>query len=298
MLVKYAPSGRFSPLVFALVFPGVIAGAAVAWVYQFAEHWIPLIYVNAVLVGGFAYALGYISRSCIRMAKCRRPLIGGLVGLTIALGGFAAGFFWLWDRVNGGGHAISFWRYLQLRVDAGLRIGSHSAGSGSGIPITGFFVYLIWAIEGAVLLLTGFIMGSAAAGQPFCETCNAWADSKKQTFEIPGLSDESIGAVRRAQDIDVLLTPPLSEVKPSARSVVYEVRACPVCDQVGFLTSRIKSIVVDRKGKAQTKVTNLHDHLVLSKDAMEAVAQLGRDVAAAAGLGAQTAVPRDPAPMA
>ena len=85
----YTPSGKFSPISFALlivlcltVFP-ILGG-----LYTYAIWYIPFIYINFIITAVFAIAVGFLmNQVVIKLGKVRSPKLAILLCL---LGGFAA----------------------------------------------------------------------------------------------------------------------------------------------------------------------------------------------------------------
>lgn len=58
-----------------------------------------------------------------------------------------------------------------------------------GATVSGFFLWLIWAIEAAIILAGGALAGKFAAENPFDETGNAWAKETKLKLPLCYLQD-------------------------------------------------------------------------------------------------------------
>jgi hypothetical protein len=172
---------------------------------------------------------------------------------------------------------------LRDRAAAGWTVGRH----GSGIPITGIFAYLIWLIEAGILLVIPFGGGLDGAGTPFCERCSITAKKKDRKFLVPGLSTESIDSLAKSEELATLLTPSLSDIRPSECGVEYAVTKCPRCASLGFLTLTNVLVTTDKRRKKETKRTELITAVELNADEIEAIARLETDAAEAVRLNAE-----------
>src|SRR5262249_6428279 len=139
----YRPSGFFR-VTTVLLFAVALAGAALlAWLYQLLMRWIPFIYVNGVICGGFALAIGGASVIALRWGHCRNRPLALVLTLALAGGALAASYGWEYRGVlaavaeNNPGvamqdiqHELTFRRFLELKQEAGWSLSSHGA-SGS-----------------------------------------------------------------------------------------------------------------------------------------------------------------------
>lgn len=274
-LPVYTPSQKFTPLVFVFVLPLLAVVGALAWVDAFLLSWIPFIFLDLFIVIGFAAGIAYATKFTLQLSKCRNTTIGMGVGLLAGLAGIVLGHYWTFAlttmSVPG---PVSFAEYLEFRTTIGWNVGK----GGSGIPITGVFVYIVWLIEAAIILIGGWVGGSMGAMTPFCETCNIWATTKSNQFHIPGLSPESIARLKAAPDVETLLMPPLAEVMPSTSEVIYTVQNCPACEKTAFVSLRHKYVVAVNKKKTEEKTADLLTHVALQPEHIEAMQQLRADV--------------------
>lgn len=93
-LERYNSSGRFGPLTVVYAVGGAVALTLLAWVYQLALTWIPFIYIEFILVGGFGFAAGLAVTMIMDMGHCRNRGVGALLGLVLGAVGLAASFWW------------------------------------------------------------------------------------------------------------------------------------------------------------------------------------------------------------
>lgn len=277
MLTTYSPTGKNDPLTFALILPIIIVGAVAAVAYAFLSRWIPLIYLDAVLVIVFGYALYQCVQVGLTIGKCRNPATGAMIGLFAGIIATGTAHYVSYLNVLRSmppGTNLAFGEYLKIKADVGWTIGK----GGSGIPIKGIFVWLIWAIEAVIVIGAAIMGGLAAASKPFCESCNVWANLTTHQFAIPGIQPASVERISNASDLEPILMPPLNEIGPGPNSLAYRVRSCPTCKQVAFLDLALTTTTVDKKGKTESSTKPVGKLLVLTPAEGEAIGQLQADV--------------------
>jgi hypothetical protein len=244
------------------------AAAAVAWVYQFLIDVIPLLLVRGFIAMGFALLLGFISAWALRLGKCRNLRIAMLAGACTGLTALAASHVYEYINmhiaagvpVRGG---MPVWDYVRMRTDTGWSFGR----SGSGIPIRGVFVWIIWGAEAALLVLGG-LFGVSASAAPFCEACGRWADREKAKFTVKGPSEESLGGVKGATDLVAVLD--VREGPEDGKELVYSLRDCPNCARFPTLTVKLRTTV--QKGKQKSTTTKaLRQSILLDGEEAETV---------------------------
>ena len=276
MLQKYEPSGVmgiFSPVALVVLLPIAVAGA---WLYQLLIDWIPFIYLNFIVAVGFGLVLAFPTMVALRLTKCRSRLAGMLIGLMVGAVGLAASHYFAYTAAafgqvgvvaGQGGPAVSFSEYISQKTDAGWTIGRH----GAGIGLTGFFVWLIWVIEGIGLLVLGIGGGLMAADSPFCEKCGCRANKKAGEFTVACVSPGTVERIRAADSVREMLAD--SGGGASTDTLKYTVTRCPMCDGLTTLEIEFETMVVKDKEK-EKKTEVLHEGLLLS--AGEAKVYIGR----------------------
>ncbi len=277
MLTSYAPSGKFSAIVFVYVLPLLATVVGAAYLDALLLYWIPFIYIEVFIVVGFAAAVGWATAYMLKIGKCRNILLGSAVGVLAGATAVAAGHYWTYTMtVASVQRPVGFMEYVDARVATGWSIGRGASG---GIPISGVFVYIVWLIEAAIVMVGGWIGGMAGAMTPFCESCNIWATTRVLKFTVPGLSSPSVSVLLDAPAVESLLSPPMAEIaKGSPSAVTYTVEHCAACAQTAFLSLEHKETTKDKRGKAQVKATSLHKHVAIAPVHVDALRQLEADV--------------------
>lgn len=273
----YVSTGKVGPGLIAMWMGAAIGMAVGGAVHAAGSYYNPFLMIDfllIVLAGGGVFAL---TKWAVSAAKCRNAMMGSLVGFTGAvvwvLASHAA-LFWLIARTAPPGTNPTFMEYVSFRMQTGWTIGKH----GTGIPITGWGVVAVWAVEAGSLLFVGWTGGREAARKPFCEACDTWANKELHEFSMPGLTPERMKEMGQAMTLEQILTPPLGEIKESNRMLVYRVHGCPKCEKVGFLDLIDRTLTIDKNGEAKPKDREVGSRIVLSSDEVEAVGELKTDV--------------------
>lgn len=288
MIETYQPSGRCGAMTYPLVFAGLIVAAALGWVYQLAVHWIPLIYVNLLITIAYAAALFFVVGMLMKVGQCRSPMIGALMGAVIGVVGVAATHYQGYqliraDLIDAGLEMVdeserdeareffekefTFGKYMELRVEEGWSLGRATSSSEGGLSISGIFVYLIWLIEGGIIVLGGLIGGNAQAAAPYLEAVEKWADEEDEIYRVYVGSKEPVEAVQQAQTIEELIRRPIGTARQSNTTLVYKLnRAAGHDDQQAFLTIALNVETEDKKGESKTDTTEIWSNVVLTPD--------------------------------
>jgi len=242
---------------------GLAAAAAGAWLYQFLVDKIPFIYVTFLVSAGFGALIGFAVGVAGKATKCRKPQLVVTMAILGAVVGDLASFRYAYDRFIGeaveemrGVDAVSlaqelktsgeltalqrdlllaaaradgnasvaknefgFGKYIDFRVEEGWEIGRSS----SGIPLKGFFVWIIWLLELAIIAAVGYGIAGSVAHIPFDEASMTWMPAAaNQTVRI---NAEPFLASVQAGDVAGMLAPELHQSSPvSAKYTMFTSR--------------------------------------------------------------------------
>jgi hypothetical protein len=271
-LPRYAPSGFFRPLTFALFLAATVAGMAVAWGYQLLMDWMPLIYLSILVCMGFGFLLGFAGAWAIKTGHCRNRMIALLLAVPLVGGSIAATYYWEYQRFIGEvrearpdlADQVTFKIFLDARRERGWEISNHGS---SGTPLKGDVIWGLWFIEAALILGTGGVLIWRAVNEPYCERCNQWGAPRKML--LPGLKRGDAEPLLSSGDLDGVIGMPLPADGSPQVALALTATLCPACKETGFLTVEEKIVVARKKGKPQEKTTKLVVHAVLRADQRE-----------------------------
>lgn len=281
---SYRASGRFGALTLALFAAAIVAGAAAAWLYQSLMSWIPYIYINLVLCGGFGAVLGVAGMYAVRLGHCRNRILAGVLALPLALVPVAASYYWSYRSTlatiaDKSGTAletvreeIPFERWLDLRREVGWTMtSSHSTPSRRNSPdISGLGVVVVWGVEALVILAIALLLVDAEASRPYCERCGRWCSARPLT--LGGLGRDDVAQAVQLGDLMPLIDIQLRADGDRARSLLMTGHVCAGCTDTAFLSVDEKT-TTQRKKQTSTKSVKLIKLAILTQQQRAAFVQ-------------------------
>jgi hypothetical protein len=286
MVTRYQPSGKIGPLSFLAPIAPIPAAIVAAWIYQFLIEVIPLVYAEVLIVAAFAVVLGLMTFFSIRLTRCRNAAAALITGGVIAVTALLASHYFaylhhhtviakaLGQPLPG---SLPIGKYLEYRMNTGWSFGS--LGGSNGLPLTGAFVLIFWALEAAALIAGGLIGGSGAASTPYCEPCQQWADLRVAEARVVHPAPDSLLRVRNPTTIVDLLDVPVAGSAPE--ELIYTLWCCPACRKFHTLSVLHKQTVNDGK-KQSTRTHSLHSYVLLTEAEADAVRDMAGGPPAAA----------------
>ncbi len=266
----YRHSGRFGilGLVYMLMF-GAVGALVLGLVYAYADDYIPLVYLNLLLVVAYGCGVGACVHFGAKFGKVRNSQL-------LLLGGFIAGLMaeytnWVWWVFAYSKQEVlvympsDLWEVIQ-------EVNEQGAWSVFGNTPTGIELWAYWGLEALVI-----VGGSTAiawltlSSLPFCETCGRWADSKDTLSPLDAIAEpQKFKARLEARDYEAVKS--LHKV-PAGAAAYSEVvlQKCPACAESNFLTIQAVTVTVDKKGKANRRTANVLQNLILSADAYRGI---------------------------
>jgi hypothetical protein len=231
----YRPSGIFPPAGIATLFGGCAGGAALGAVYAFANYHIPLVYLNVLLLLGFAASLSWLGSWGVRKFHVRNAYAAAVMGAGIFLAAYTVHWtFYIatvvvdwttdspYDAAAIFNLAVDFmrnptesWELIEILNETGVWNISSAPGrsSQSGLEVKGIELTVIWIAEALVLLYFAVRKPWEEACKPYSERQGEWMKSTDLPAFIPFIenSEEFKHAVNRG-DYSALITPlPASE---------------------------------------------------------------------------------------
>lgn len=299
MFQTYTPSGRFSPVFLLWLVLSLLITTIAGVLYALGLEWIPFIYVSALLTFGMGWLVGSLSQWVIKLGKVRNLAIALAIVVTLVLGSLAAKFAYqyysdyqqhlvlveqmrLEDITEDGGNrpspkefedfktefkkaaikSYTFSAHLKSRVKRGWNIGK--AGR-NGMPISGWFVYLVWLIEAGILLCVGGPMALSAAKQPFAEQLDAWADESEVVMVLPITDDEMVEKIKSATAVQELLEIPIPQTDRSTRLATYTINSIRGQElEDAYLTVDLMEYLPKTDGETEVKTKKLVSMAVIT----------------------------------
>lgn len=286
----YQPSGKFNTVAALYILGlGFAATLLLGAIYGLAIFWIPLIYINVLVVIGYGVLVGLAVGIAARIGKMRNPKLLTVYGLLFGL--LAVYIGWIsWIYAVTRGELLTF-SAAHIAAIASA-IAEEGAWSIFGWTPAGAALYGIWLIEAAIIIVGATLAARGVIGAtPFCEACDGWIEDPQIIAPLePMLSGAS--AISSIEEHD--FTPLTSLKKLPAGAEVFtqvELLRCDGCKNEHFLT--VKAMRVQRtEDKVQKDEKDLVRNLIISPEVYEQLMQLKHAEKAGARTGS---TPADPA---
>ncbi len=279
-LLYYRHSGRFSPsgLAMTLVL-GSLAAILIGFVYAYIDLYNPIAsWITFLITGGTGFALGLVLSKLIKAGRIRN------VKLALAIGVFCTGLMfltawevWLYAFLRRADVDVTLWDIISSPAatwNVLLAINENGAWSLKGSsPVTGIFLWLLWAVEAAILIWIPLKLTKTAVTElPFCERCNKWCTARElirfNTGDVPKIRSQL-----EAKDFNSLAA--LGKAKDAfGSSWRAYFQGCADCDTTQTLCIDQMVITRNKEGKAQVKLTPVVKRLMLSPEDTVAVATM------------------------
>mgnify|MGYP006280531391 CR=1 FL=1 len=292
----YEPSGKFDSSVFLFFLLALAVSVGFGWLYQWLIAIIPLIILNLAVTAAYAAALWFAISLMVEYGQCRNRTLAAVMGLVIGAVGLGASHYFdylagiatimedpniparMRDAVEA---KIGFSDWINMRVEQGYVITRMTSSSDGGPPISGVFVYGVWAIEAVIIVGAAAWGGFESAGAAFCESCGKWA-TDVGAFLYPNPTDEVVESIDNAGSLETVAEPEIAFGHDPDRSLRYDVEECPECDDSKYLSVIEQTITVNKDGNEELAEEPLWSKLEIGPATLETVSTIHERVAAAA----------------
>ncbi|MCU0435528.1 MAG: hypothetical protein MUC87_18865 [Bacteroidia bacterium] len=216
MAIYYKSSGK-APVTGTLLAlaAALVLGILCAFIYCYAIWYIPIIYLNIVIIIGVPFALSWLmARLAIKPGKIRNKMMAGLMGLAAGV----VFFVMQWalhcvmvtnsgevHSIGSGSHELGFAEtgfslnallfYLFNPSETFTLIGIINEVGTWGIKsstVSGVMLTICWVVEALIILLLPMYLPYKQAANPFSEKLNQWLNTRKLSrhIEITNSADE------------------------------------------------------------------------------------------------------------
>ena len=293
MFQVYKPSGAFGISTIFYLLISLVAAAVLAVAYAFGLRYIPFIYISVVMTGAFALALGFLGSKVVIWGHCRNTVLAALIGLLLCCFGLTAKHYVQYrmlveeatdeevefalkdgsikpnevkevrkDIRNWVMEQFSFLEHFKVRADIGMSIGRRG---NNGAPLTGVFIYLIWAIEFGIVLFFSWIGPVEAAKQPYSEKLGMWASETEEAMYLPISSDEMVEQIKSATTVEELLEIPIPKSLGDQRHAMYDIHSVPGEEmEDAYLSVKLLVKTFDKNGDVKIEETKLVENAILT----------------------------------
>jgi hypothetical protein len=242
---------------------GFGAGALLAFVYAYINSYNPFIYITFLATLGLGFGAGMGVVFGLQKGKARNRLVAS--GLGLFAGVFTLYCSWavyayvLLQRADVEGVSL----VGMLLNPEGLfsfivELNGQGAWSIKGTTPTGWFLWLVWALEAVIIVGIPTFLGFTTASAPFCEKCLEWSVEMKNLLRIASSDKDEVK--HRLEALDTAYV--LRAAKPAEGAnewCRFDMTQCKCKETTTISAVFIKLIVKDKELKEDetTVVTNL-----------------------------------------
>ncbi|HPR64099.1 MAG TPA: hypothetical protein PK014_07725 [Thermoanaerobaculia bacterium] len=260
----YKLSGKVEPMGFILmILFGLLTSTILGIIYAYIIYYLPFIYLNffiTILYGAaIGLSVGYGGKIGLSRSAKTYMILGLLFGLL--------GEYVQWSQtvsiLSSGEVSIASPAHLfsVLKI-----IASEGAWSIFGWTPRGVALYLIWLIEGGMIVGIAALMSMTVInGKVFCEKCKKWLTVSRVLGPYQMVSDlgglvvqfengnfDSLGNLELATDADTTY-------------LTVDLSMCAVCMQMYLLTVNAVQLTYDSEGKEDKNVTPIVENLIIDR---------------------------------
>lgn len=280
----FKPSGKIDLVATPIATLVAVASTFVlAFVYTYAIWYIPLIYLNFLITIFTGVAMIFMINKVCYYSKSRNTTFN--TALTVICGILFCYFNWgVWldlvmnstDSYNLGntigvtvsmssGHVFSLLAHPEVMFDYAKLINSVGTWGFKSIPVTGWFLTIIWVVEALILigLPTISILGTKI--EPFCETHNEWSekDELKFKFQLTENPEQLKSALENANYDDLFALKLASDgVLDFTKILLYRLNRA----QEYFISISNEIGKLDKEGKVSHTSYEIVTHIKITKE--------------------------------
>jgi hypothetical protein len=191
----YKPSGKFAPQgIIGGLLAGAIAAVPLVFLYDYGIVSIPSAKLRGISTLAFGALIGVATGFGLYWGKVRNKQVAALVGAATGAFALYASWIawllhlqfpsrWIFNLMGVLAHPLRVWHAVVI-VNG---LGTWSYGTGG--PEKGTMLWIIWALEALLILLTSTAIAVAMTSRrPFCERCMHWCDEGYDLLFAPTLS--------------------------------------------------------------------------------------------------------------
>jgi hypothetical protein len=292
----YKPSGEVTVAgLSAGLFGGLFVGFVLAFIYAYLLAYIPFIYLNVICTVGYTFALGCVVGWLLKSGKMRNPVVGVFVTTVVSL--FAYYVCWaVWLAAmlaRGDVDASAFSLATQPGTLLGLilLVNEHGAWSIGKSPVTGIILWVIWGVEGLIVLVgPPIIARGVLTSEPFCEFCGEWCDEDKGLVSLAQAEQASLRRTFESKEFERLKS---VGAKDGGAVDWYrlDLHHCKSCDRTNTLTVKSEKITFDSKGNSKLQSSDLITKLRLAPAEVEDLRRVSRELTRPAPIHTQQQAP-------
>ena len=290
MFEVYKPSGQVGFATWPLLLAGLATSVGLAFFYHLLLDWIPYIFVSVLVTCGLGMLLAMAGGLIVSLGHVRSLTMGALIGICLSTTVVASKYWFQYqsdldarttkllvdNRIPETkrakvremlGRQIPLKQHLRERAASGWNI---DRGGGAGLPIKGVFVYLIWVIEAGIIFYFAVSTPASAAGEPYSEKSNRWANESEIIMSLPISNEEMVSKIKSARTVDDLLEIPIPKTDQSNQFAIYTVNSIPGEEmEDAYLSVDLHTYAINAKGEEENKQHELVRWAILPTEKRE-----------------------------
>lgn len=273
----YQPSGRVSPLALPLLALALPAAGLLATLYSYVTLYLPIVgYFTVLLTAGLGFGVGAITVAVLHKGKARSRLFAAVVSVGM-------GLFTTWAMWVTWGYALLHQGESEVPLVALLwppnlwelisMVNEKGAWSLKGATPTGAILWILWAIEAAILVGLPVVMGLTVAEEPYCEHCESWCTHTKALFLTPLVEKEVAAEKLERKDFQWVESLGGLERPPPPKFTRWDLFECG-CRATNAVSAIGIEVGVDDQGKQKVTESPLVKTVLLAPDVVPAFRSL------------------------
>lgn len=274
----YRHSGKAPVLGLILIgIAGLVVTPILGVIYGYLLFYIPIIYLNLLVVFGYVYAVSYVLSRAAKFGKVRNNYLMGIAGFGFGLLAEYVGWVsWIAAIIGSPVNLIGFF-YPREVLAIIMKIAQQGAWSFEGTTPTGIFLYLIWVTE-ALFVVGGitYMAVKALLKLPFCEESDAWADKRS----IVGVFEPITNSKQFKASISQGSFSAFNELKPSQSNnhfTLLELYECDVCKNFFVLNVNDVVVTINNRGRRSSKTKSIVSNLIVTPITLASLRKLNQE---------------------
>jgi hypothetical protein len=266
----YRHSGEIGALGPAYVLvSGTVGTLVLSAVYAYVTFYIPFVYLNGLLTFIFGGLVGLLIGKLAKLGKVRNSAFVLVVGFLFGLiAEYAAWTAWIF--------AFSHQEALVLSPSALVAVVKLVAEKGPwsmfGWSPTDTALYIIWAIEGAIIIGASALVGwGVLISAVSCERCARWVEDEDTISPLESVAEPDQFR-DRLENGDCTCLSALKKVDAGSETFTsIKLLHCPSCEQLHLLTVKAATTVKNSKGEIEHEKSDIVENLIINPEIHEMV---------------------------
>lgn len=267
--VYYSHSGRVGPVGFPLLIAsGLLSSAVLSVAYSLAIHYIPFVYLDAIMPFVFGAGMGYGICWGVKTGHVRNSA----AALVVAFASGVIGIYLSWVGalfILSGFEVLVFDPLALIGFIQGIAV--DGVWSLKSWTPTGWALYAFWIAEAAIVILYPIIHVSNYMGECiYCEKTGKWTDEEEVVGPFESISDpDSFRARIESGDYSQLLN--MKKIAESADFSAVVFKGASDCSDFHLFSIKNVSLSTNDKGEVKTKEAYVAKHVLSNREITDSI---------------------------